>query len=248
MTDFNTASAPETGIPGGAQPQTGAADSVTGGREAFSGGVPQGAGYVVNPATGQLYFQVPVQPGPDTYSAPSEAAGAQAGAAGPGVAPDPAMAQETSAGTVPPGAVPPGAVPPGATYQEVPPSPGPDYSEVIKSVEQFAEGEATVGDVVKTLYTNTAQDDQFWKGALVGAAAAVLLTSGPVKETMGKTFGGLFGGQTKAGAGAAGAGAADGAAGAASAEAAGGNASDMGKEAGKKTADKAAPSSEDKKE
>jgi hypothetical protein len=49
-----------------------------------------------------------------------------------------------------------------------------------------------VADVVKTLYTNTSQNDQLWKGAIVGAAAAVLLTSGPVREAMGKTLGGVF--------------------------------------------------------
>ena len=49
-----------------------------------------------------------------------------------------------------------------------------------------------MADVVKTLYTNTSQDDQLWKGAIVGAATAVLLTSTPVREAMGKTLGGVF--------------------------------------------------------
>ncbi len=66
------------------------------------------------------------------------------------------------------------------------------YGLIVNSVEQFLEGEATVSDVVKTLYTTTSQDDQLWKGVAVGAAAAVLLTSGPVREAMGKTLGGLF--------------------------------------------------------
>ena len=66
------------------------------------------------------------------------------------------------------------------------------YGQVIHSVEQFVNGEATVADVVKTLYTTTAQDTQLWKGVLVGAAAAVLLTSEPVRDVMGKTMGGLF--------------------------------------------------------
>lgn len=78
------------------------------------------------------------------------------------------------------------------------------YGQVINSVEQFLEGEATVSDVVKTLYTNTTQDDQLWKGVIVGAAAAVLLTSDPVKKAMGQTLGGVFPGlkqnQPKAGA------------------------------------------------
>jgi len=66
------------------------------------------------------------------------------------------------------------------------------YGQMIQSVEQFVEGKATVADVVKTVSTNIAQDDSLWKGALVGAAAAVLLTSGPVKDAMGKSFGNLF--------------------------------------------------------
>ncbi len=80
-----------------------------------------------------------------------------------------------------------------AAAQQAPP----DYARVIKSVEDFAEGDATVADVVKTLYSETSQDDQFWKGALVGAAATVLLTNKSVKNAMGKTFGGIFGGTVK---------------------------------------------------
>lgn len=78
-------------------------------------------------------------------------------------------------------------------------APPQDYGQVMKRVEEFAEGDASVGDVLKTLYTTTAQDDQFWKGALVGAAAAVLLTSETVKGAMGRTLGTILGG----GAGAA---------------------------------------------
>lgn len=77
---------------------------------------------------------------------------------------------------------------------EQPPEPHqPDYAQIIKSVEDFAEGDASVADVVKTLWTETSQDDQFWKGAVVGAAAAFLLTSQTVRGAMGKTFGSLFG-------------------------------------------------------
>jgi hypothetical protein len=50
-----------------------------------------------------------------------------------------------------------------------------------------------VADVVKTLWTETSQDDQFWKGAVVGAVTAALLTSETVRGAMGKTFGTLFG-------------------------------------------------------
>ena len=66
------------------------------------------------------------------------------------------------------------------------------YGQVINSVEQFIGDEATVSDVVKTLYTTTAQDTQLWKGIIVGFAAAALLTSKPLHEVMGKTMGGLF--------------------------------------------------------
>ena len=66
------------------------------------------------------------------------------------------------------------------------------YGQIMQSFEQFMQGDATVSDVVKTLYTNTAQYDQLWKGVLVGAAATVLLTSKPVREAMGKTIGSVF--------------------------------------------------------
>ena len=115
-------------------------------------------GYIMDAATGQIYFVV--QPG----TAPQ-----------PGIGPTPTQAPEPEPQTQPP---------PNA----------PDYSQVIQSVQAFAEGDATVGDLVKTIYTTTIQDDQFWKGALVGAAATVLLTNESVRESMGKTFASLFGG------------------------------------------------------
>lgn len=81
---------------------------------------------------------------------------------------------------------------------EQPPSPHqPDYAQIMKSVEDFTEGDASVADVVKTLWTETSQDDQFWKGAVVGAAATFLLTSQTVRGAMGKTFGSLFGKHAK---------------------------------------------------
>ena len=87
-----------------------------------------------------------------------------------------------------------------AAAQQAQQAPPPDYGQVIRSVEAFAEGDASVGDVLKTLYTTTAQDDQFWKGALVGAAAAVLLTNDTVKGAMGKTLGAFMGGGAAAAA------------------------------------------------
>lgn len=109
--------------------------------------------------------------------------------------------------------------PPGVVYVQVPPQqqqPTPEqlaaqqaavqqrYGQVVQSVEKFIDGESTVSDVVKSLYLNTSQDDQLWKGILVGAAAAVLLTSGPVREAMGKTFGAILPGLGRSGSKAAG--------------------------------------------
>lgn len=82
--------------------------------------------------------------------------------------------------------------PENGTEQQAPPEP--DYNQVIKSVEAFAEGEASVADVVKNLYATTARDDQFWKGAIVGAAAVVLLTNESIRQGMGKTIGSFFSG------------------------------------------------------
>lgn len=66
------------------------------------------------------------------------------------------------------------------------------HGQIIRSFEQFVEGNATVSDVVRTLYTNTAHNEQLWKGVLVGAAAAVLLTSKPARDALGKTLSSLF--------------------------------------------------------
>jgi len=114
-------------------------------------------GYVMDSATGQVFYTGPVM--------------GQQGFMQPGVAYAQPAPENTSEQTVPTGA---------------------DYSQVLKSVEAFAEGEASVADVVKNLYATTAQDDQFWKGAIVGAAAAVLLTNESVRSTMGKTISSLF--------------------------------------------------------
>ncbi|HHD56392.1 MAG TPA: hypothetical protein ENK89_01785 [Desulfobulbaceae bacterium] len=126
----------------------------------------------------------------------------------PGYAVDPATGQLVFVGPTMQQPVYPGTVQPGVVYMQ-PPQPTPEqvaaqqaaaqqrYGQVINTVEQFIEGEATVADVAKTLYANTAQDDQLWKGVIVGAAAAVLLTNEPVKKAMGKTFSGLFPGLAK---------------------------------------------------
>lgn len=142
------------------------------------------------PSTGPQQPQQPQQ----TYQLP------------PGYAVDPATGQIFFIGQTIQQPVQPGYVQPGVIYTKPPPQqqPSPEqiaaqqaaaqqrYGQVINTVEKFLEGEATVADVVKTLYTSTSQDDQLWKGAIVGAAAAVLLTSEPVREAMGKTIGGVF--------------------------------------------------------
>jgi len=129
----------------------------------------------------------------------------------PGYAVDPATGQVVFVGIpavgqpVQPGYVQPQ---PQVVYMQ-PPQPTPEqvaaqqaaaqqrYGQVVNTVEKFIEGEATVSDVVKTLYTNTTQDDQLWKGVIVGAAAAFLLTSEPVRKTMGETMGSVFPGLKK---------------------------------------------------
>jgi len=114
----------------------------------------------------------------------------------PGYAVDPATGQVVFVGQVAHQPVQPG------VYTQPPPTPEQiaaqqasaqqRYGQVINSVEKFLEGDATVSDVVKTLYVNSTQNDQLWKGVIVGAAAAVLLTSEPVRDVMGKTLGGIF--------------------------------------------------------
>jgi len=124
-------------------------------------------GYTVDPATGQVIFVGPV------------------------------MQQPTAPGYVQPNVI---YAQPQLTPEQIAAQQAASqqrYGQIINSVEKFIEGDATVSDVVKTLYTNVAQDDQLWKGVIVGAAAAVLLTSEPVRDAMGKTFGALYPGLKK---------------------------------------------------
>ncbi len=145
--------------------------------------------YFVDQATGQMYYGVapqqsqmfnPIQPPNPAqyvlYAAPQQATAQTAAPQQP--------AQQ-------------GGAPDQATAQAATP---PDYSRLLQSVEDFAQGKASVSDVIKDFYTQTAQDDQFWKGAIVGAAAAALLNSDSVRQSLGKTFAGLFAGLAGAGA------------------------------------------------
>lgn len=135
----------------------------------------------------------------------------------PGYAIEPATGRIFKINPIPQYSAAPGFVP--LNYEQpaqtmVPPQPTPEqaaemaarqaaaqqrHGQIIHSVEQFIEGNATVSDVVKTLYVNTTNDDQLWKGVIVGAAAAVLLTSKPVRQAMGKTLGGVFPGLKESG-------------------------------------------------
>ena len=66
------------------------------------------------------------------------------------------------------------------------------YGQMIDMVGKFLNGEANVGEVVNGLFSLNFQDDQFWKGAMVGAVAALLLTSETVQSSLTKTVGSMF--------------------------------------------------------
>lgn len=66
------------------------------------------------------------------------------------------------------------------------------YGQMIDTVGRFLNGEANVGEVVDGLFSLNFQDDQFWKGAVVGAVAALLLTSETVQSGLAKTVGTIF--------------------------------------------------------
>lgn len=178
-------------------------------------------GYVIDQTTGQIVFTTqvprqPVQPGEEQTAQPAVQPQQQvqqpqqAWQLPPGYAIHQATGQIFFTGQAGQQPVQASYVQPGVVYTRPPEQqPSPEqvaarqeeaqqrYGQVINKVEKFIAGEATVADVVKTLYTNTSQDDQLWKGAIVGAAAAVLLTSEPVREVMGKTLGGVFPGLKK---------------------------------------------------
>ena len=66
------------------------------------------------------------------------------------------------------------------------------YGQMIDMVGRFLNGEANIGEVVDGLSSLNFQDDQFWKGAVVGAIAALLLTSETVQSGLTKTVGTIF--------------------------------------------------------
>ncbi len=173
-----TAGGRQTGLPGADHATPGDEEAAAHQRHHQWAPQPLPPGYAVDPATGQVYFVGPVHQQP-VYQQPFH--------------------QQPLYPSQPP--VYHGGQQPGMVYvqMETPEQAAARqameqqrYGQIVQSFEQFMQGEATISDVVKTLYTNTAQYDQLWKGALVGAAATVLLTSKPVREAMGKTFGSLF--------------------------------------------------------
>jgi len=66
------------------------------------------------------------------------------------------------------------------------------YGQMIDMVGKFLNGEANVGEVVNGLFSLNFQDDQFWKGAVIGAVAALLLTNETVQSGLTKTVGSMF--------------------------------------------------------
>jgi hypothetical protein len=66
------------------------------------------------------------------------------------------------------------------------------YGQMIDMVGKFLNGEANVGEVVNGLFSLNFQDDQFWKGAVIGAVAALLLTNETVQSGLTKTVGTIF--------------------------------------------------------
>lgn len=63
------------------------------------------------------------------------------------------------------------------------------YGQFADMVSRFLNGQATSGDMVNGLFSLNFRDDQFWKGAIVGVLAAVVLNSDMVKQGLAKTFG-----------------------------------------------------------
>ncbi|MBW2707994.1 MAG: hypothetical protein JRD04_01710 [Deltaproteobacteria bacterium] len=64
------------------------------------------------------------------------------------------------------------------------------FGQMADMVGRFIEGEASTADMVKGIFSLNFRDDQFWKGALAGALAALVLNSDMVKQGVGKVFGG----------------------------------------------------------
>ncbi|KIX15328.1 hypothetical protein X474_04130 [Dethiosulfatarculus sandiegensis] len=64
------------------------------------------------------------------------------------------------------------------------------FGQVFGMVTDLMNGKADMSSMAQFLDTS---DPRFWKGALVGAALALLLTSSSVKNSISGLMGGLFG-------------------------------------------------------
>jgi tetrahydromethanopterin S-methyltransferase subunit F len=126
---------------------------------------PQG---MVYGTTGPVYGQPGVQPPGMAYH--------------PGI--DPAYA---ASGYDPYGAHPGAQQPPGIAD----PGNAEHYDRIADVVKDIANGEQP--DVSKLAALYSGFDSQFWKGALIGAVLAVLLTSNTVKTALAGTMGAIFG-------------------------------------------------------
>ncbi len=67
------------------------------------------------------------------------------------------------------------------------------YGQMMDMLGRFLNGEADMGDVVNGFFSLDFQNDQFWKGALVGAAATLLLTNENVQKGLAGSLGSIFG-------------------------------------------------------
>lgn len=63
------------------------------------------------------------------------------------------------------------------------------FGQMADMVGRFLKGEATTADMVNGLFSLNFRDDQFWKGALLGAVAILVFNSDAVHQGLGKLFG-----------------------------------------------------------
>ena len=63
------------------------------------------------------------------------------------------------------------------------------FGQMADMVGRLLKGEATTADMVNGLFSLNFRDDQFWKGALLGAVAILIFNSDAVHQGLGKFFG-----------------------------------------------------------
>lgn len=161
----------------------------------------QGASAAAGAQQGGTYHQAPPQPG-GLYQyqpglgfvavQPGPAPGAQQGpppGMHPGMQGDPGAQYATGHGGQAPGAGMPG-TPEGAE----PKFDQNRMGEVYGMVNDVMNGEADTSKLFGMLSGN---GGDFWKGALVGAAAVFLMNNDAVKDAVSGTFGAFFGGETE---------------------------------------------------